>query len=169
MKDKFCVFIDYPYETCAVEAIRALNGYNLMGKSLIVKIKDDGNNKKKGGVVFKDDQPLPKSQKPIEDLPDEAISCHICRRYKFESQKDFLAHLRTEEHTMLSKLYNERNTVMARALRQNSKICAMREKMKLVEPKPGHTCDACFCEMPMIPEKSLRKSQVIHENILLEF
>ncbi|XP_071538770.1 uncharacterized protein [Panulirus ornatus] len=75
---------------------------------------DDGS--QKGGV-----EPL---------IPKEALKCHVCEYYDFNSVKGFMNHLLSKNHEIIAHAYHAKGAAMLHLLKVQSKLAAQRYTLK---------------------------------------
>ncbi|XP_063614208.1 uncharacterized protein LOC134787367 isoform X2 [Penaeus indicus] len=94
----------------------------------------DGAEKGEGGEsdeAKKALQKKTKEAKPREEIPREALKCHMCDLTKFGSIKGYLNHLESKNHEEMARLFHAKGVALLQLLRAESKLASLRNTVKL--------------------------------------
>ena len=163
VKDRHGAYLDYPYLSCAEYAQRDMHGFPLWGRKLVVRVKEREvpprrQRREEEVPRYKN----PRTQKNMDDLALDAVSCHICNIFTFESQDDFLKHLKSEKHNIIAKLYHDKSHFISKMLKYNSKVRTLKTNSQNQMLKFGGYCSTCECCIPFLENETKNKMNSLH-------
>ncbi|XP_047501098.1 uncharacterized protein LOC125047050 [Penaeus chinensis] len=97
---------------------------------------EGGDGAEKGEGIESDEakkalQKKTKEAKPREEIPREALKCHMCDLTKFGSIKGYLNHLESKNHEEMARLFHAKGVALLQLLRAESKLASLRNTVKL--------------------------------------